>query len=374
MSQLLESLADKEGLEKSDAFYNFLRQKAWKKGIPLVGSFELTPRCTLRCRMCYVHLEQSQMYRDEIKTAQWLDLIDESCDAGMMYATLTGGECLMYPGFKEIYEHLQSKGVLVTVLTNGTLIDEKMADWISGKTPERIQISVYGSSPEGYEKVTGSAESFYKVDRAIDLVKGAGIPFNLAITLSKQMVPDFEATLRYCRSKEPGACNVTAYPFEARDETGRNYADYTLSLGELVEIAKIRLRADGKTSSPYSCEEELLKKSTKPGSKVSEGVKGVRCTAGRIRFSIGWDGRMTPCNAFDFSEAFPLEEGFSSAWETINRRSCEYSMPVECTSCNYKNACILCPAVHWLAMGEGRANPLICAEGKRMALEGIRKL
>jgi len=378
MSQLLDKLTTKEGYEKSKAFYQYLRETSFEKGIPLIGSFELSPRCNLDCKMCYVHLNNEQIKHNELTTEQWILLIDEASAAGMMYATLTGGECLLYPGFKKIYEHLQSLGVLITILTNGTLLDEEMVEWIAQRSPQRVQISVYGSSPKGYEAVTGSADAFYKVDRAIDLVKKAGIPFNLAITVSKQMFHDFEATIKYCKSKEPISCDVNTFPFEARKETGRDYISYSLSLDEQVEIFKIRLRNAGKEFIPYSCEGELLEKSGFPeGEKEGEkGEKtnGIPCTAGRVKFSISWDGRMLACNTFDFAEAFPLKDGLNTAWEYINKKSCEYNMPSECSICVYKSVCIPCPAVHWLYAGEGELNPRVCEEGKRMALEGIRKL
>ena len=340
MSQLLDKLTSKEGFEKSIAFYQYLREASFEKGIPLIGSFELTPRCNLDCKMCYVHLDQGQMRHNELTTEQWLSLIDQACNAGMLYATLTGGECLLYPGFKKIYE----------------------------------QISVYGSSPAGYEAVTGYADAFYKVDRAIDLVKKAGIPFALAITVSKQMFNDFEATLKYCNSKEPLSCDITVFPFEPRKETGRDYYSYAPSLDEQVEIYKIRLRIAEKDIIPYSCEGELLEKGVFLEGEKGEKTSGIPCMAGRIRFSINWDGAMLACNTFGFAKAFPLKDGLYNAWEYINKKSCEYNMPSECSKCVYKSVCIPCPAVHRFYAGEGELNPLVCEEGKRMALEGIRKL
>ena len=373
MLQLLDILAKKEGFEKTEELYKYLRQASWEKGIPLIGTFELTPRCTLDCKMCYVHLNKNQMKQEELTTEQWISLIDEACDTGMMFATLTGGECTLYPGFRQIYEHLQARGVLVTILTNGTLLDEETVDWLAERSPQRVQISVYGSSPEGYEAVTGSGDAFYKVDKAIDLIKKSGIPFTLAITVSKQLVGDFEEILKYCKSKEPLRCDVTTFPFEARKETDRKYNNYAPSLDDQVEVFKIRLKLDGKNITPYSCEEELLNETILKDDIISSN-KGISCLAGRNSFSISWDGRMLACNSFNFVEALPFKTGFISAWRLINKQACEYNMPVECIDCSYKRVCAHCPAIHWLSVGEGHCNPNVCEEGKRMALEGIRKL
>lgn len=373
MSQLLEILSQKDGYEKTDAFYKYIRKKAWEKGVPLMGSFELTPRCTLDCKMCYVHLEECQMTRDELTTEQWITLIDGACDAGMMYATLTGGECLLYPGFKQIYEHLQSRGVLVSILTNGTLFDEEMIDWLTVSPPRAMQITVYGSSPDGYETVTGNGNAFYQVDKAINLIKESGIPFTLAITLSKQLVDDFEAIYKYCKTKEPLRCDVSTFNFKAREETGRIYDDFAPTLDEQVQVFKTRLNIEGRDFVPFSCEDELFEKSEILNHTKTDN-KGITCTAGRCAFSINWKGQMQACNTFPFAEANPLIDGFDKAWQHINKCACEYIMPVECIECKYHNSCFHCPAAHALNAGEGHASSLICEEGKRMALEGIRRL
>ena len=38
-----------------ELFSTVLFAKADKLGIPLSGTFELTPRCNLDCKMCYIH-------------------------------------------------------------------------------------------------------------------------------------------------------------------------------------------------------------------------------------------------------------------------------------------------------------------------------
>jgi MoaA/NifB/PqqE/SkfB family radical SAM enzyme len=260
MKDIKDGPETKNSLEKFDRLYNHLKAKAWEKGIPVLGSLELTPRCTLDCKMCYVCLEPSRMDQDELTVRQWIGLIDEACGAGMMFATLTGGECLLYPGFKEIYRHLQSRGVLVTVLTNGTLIDEDIVRWFVQNPPQRIQISVYGSSPKGYEAVTGNGNAFSQVDKAIDLLKAANLPLILAVTASRQMMSDFEATLRYCNRKAASPCRVNPCPFQARRETQRNFDEYAPTLDEQVQIFKIQKKLLYEVVQQDECEEIFVGK------------------------------------------------------------------------------------------------------------------
>lgn len=85
----------------------------------------------------------------------WKQLMTQAAQAGMRVATLTGGECLTYHGFEELYLHLQELGVEVTVLTNGVLLDERRVRFFQAHPPRKVQISLYGSSEDAYEKVTG---------------------------------------------------------------------------------------------------------------------------------------------------------------------------------------------------------------------------
>ena len=63
----------------------FLNFKARDKGVPISGSFELTPLCNLDCRMCYVHLQKDQMQGAQLlRIDQWKQIMQQAIDAGMM--------------------------------------------------------------------------------------------------------------------------------------------------------------------------------------------------------------------------------------------------------------------------------------------------
>src|SRR5699024_10024675 len=100
-----------------------IRKRAAKQGIPIHGHFELTPRCNFDCKMCYVHLQKKQMNGiEEVSLNEWKKIISQAIDAGMIFASLSGGECLISPYFDEIYTYLHSKGIMITILTNGYLL------------------------------------------------------------------------------------------------------------------------------------------------------------------------------------------------------------------------------------------------------------
>ena len=66
---------------------------------PYGGSFELTPLCNLDCKMCYVHLQDPSVRQRMLSGEQWLSIIRQAIDAGMMKPMLTGGEAMTHPAF-----------------------------------------------------------------------------------------------------------------------------------------------------------------------------------------------------------------------------------------------------------------------------------
>lgn len=114
---------------------------ATKKRIPIGGSLELLPLCNMNCDMCYVRLSREEMQqKGRIRSGEeWIELAKQMRDAGTLFILLTGGEPLLHPDFQRIYYELKKLGMIVTLNTNGTLIDETWADFfciVSSKKSE----------------------------------------------------------------------------------------------------------------------------------------------------------------------------------------------------------------------------------------------
>lgn len=61
LRELLAQL-DAQGVQdyrRYAAVRRYLNFKARDKGLPIAGSFELTPLCNFDCKMCYVHCRRS---------------------------------------------------------------------------------------------------------------------------------------------------------------------------------------------------------------------------------------------------------------------------------------------------------------------------
>ncbi len=328
------------------------------------GLFELTPRCTLSCKMCYVHLQEKQMYVDELSTSQWLDIIKDAYNAGLIKATLTGGECMLHPGFKDIYRFLHEHGVIISVFTNATLIDRDMVEFFQKYPPEVIQISIYGSSPEGYGNVCSNSRAFFAVDNALGMLREAGIRFILAVTISRYMLTDYYNIFRYCLSTGALKIIYNVNLFQPRSSTKKDILDSNLTVVEkqkVIETAKVLALEEEKhyESEAYKGIDDDI--------KLNKGM--LPCKAGISNFSVSWDGKMQPCITLYGIISYSIKEyGFLGAWDKVNKWAISYVEPDKCQCCAFNSECNTCPAMNYLETGDfSIPSSTICDEVKMLS-------
>ena len=84
----------------------YLFRKATAKGVPLSGTFELTPVCNMDCKMCYIRLSaQEQKAKGQLRSGKaWLELAQRAKEQGLLYLLITGGEPFLHPDIRQILE------------------------------------------------------------------------------------------------------------------------------------------------------------------------------------------------------------------------------------------------------------------------------
>lgn len=346
---------------------NSLRDSCREKSIPLSGYFELTPRCSLDCKMCYVHLTEKQMKErgySDLSTEQWISLIDQAVDAGMLFPVLTGGECLMHRGFKEIFLHMKEKGLLITLNTNATLLNDEYIDFFKKYPPNLLKVSLYGITEDGYETVTGHRVCHIVKDNLIKL-RDAGINLKISVTVSRQLFNEAADIVRFAIENDI-PYNVDMSMFDAEEETGRSIDDYNLTAEEVVskylEIRKIEKK-------------EVFDNLEIPAApkRVNDGTiaKSLRCSAGRASFMIKWTGKMQPCIMEIQNAPDAVSLGFQKAWEKVIEISKNTVIPVECIGCKIQKACTQCAYIRANPNDPGHANPEVCKVTEAKLKAGI---
>lgn len=165
---------------------------ATEKKVPLYGVLELLPLCNLNCDMCYVRMSREEMEQvGRLRTMEeWTKTAEDMMRAGTLFVLLTGGEPLLYPHFRELYQKLRELGMIITINTNGTLIDEAWADFFAENKPRRINITLYGASNETYERLCHYPGGFDKAVNGIRLLRERNIDVKVNGSLAKANVDD----------------------------------------------------------------------------------------------------------------------------------------------------------------------------------------
>lgn len=370
--EYLEWLKEK-GEKRAQSFDNFydgyLDHKAREKGIPIFGQFELTPLCNFDCKMCYTHLSKEQLQgRSLLTVEQWKRLIDDAFEAGLLRVNLTGGECLSYPGFEELYLYLHSLGCEIRVLTNGALLNDRWVEFFKAHPPILMQISLYGGDEDTYERVTGH-RLFSKVTENIRKIDEAKLPLLVAITPSRYMWEGIFNTIRVAKSfGVPYFINPSL--IDPKEETGRAGQHHDLTIDEYVKIYKFRDELDGIENK--SIDPKLLPMPGGPNHECDSC--GLPCTAGMSSFDIGWDGTMYPCNTYRSVTAQPLKDGFMPSWNKIHKAAASWPRIPECIECPYEDLCTTCLVKKAEFYKPGKQPLPLCEQTKYMVQQGAFKI
>jgi radical SAM protein with 4Fe4S-binding SPASM domain len=363
--------AEEKGLDAAateKAYNEYFSFHTRKKAVPYHGLFELTPLCNLSCKMCYVRLSPEQMgERSPLPAETWIRLIDQAAEAGLMKASLSGGECLTYPGFDEVYLHLQTLGIRTGVLTNGLLLDEGRVRFFQEHRPALIQITLYGASEEEYEQVCG-ARRFEAALANIRRAREAELPLFIAITPNRFLPDGGEALLRLVASLGL-PYNINSCLFAPQPGTGREKDSVDMELEDYIRLYALRAQLNGAPLTPVDPAEL-----PEPAVQSERQLIGLRCGAGMNAFTIQWDGAMIPCSSLFHVRGYPLKDGFEAAWNTIHEAALRYPIPAECEACTYNGACPACPAVHAQDAPPGHASPRQCRRARRLVESGLARL
>lgn len=323
-------------------FLKMLSISARNKREILVASFELTSRCNQRCKMCYVNNSVNDEVRDkELSARQWINLAHEARDAGLILATLTGGEIFLRKDFREIYEGISNSGLVVQLLTNGTLITPEIIKWLSKIPPLRVGVTLYGASKETCASITGYTDSYERTVAAIDMMLDAGIPVDLRTTVIQGNMKEFDQLSQFAIERDLilGVVNYISPRREGGigDPEGCRLspADLVVYEGHIQDF-NYRLLQEKKIKFTDSVEELPV--------RHYKQTEAFQCAAGKTSAWVTWDGRLLACGISPQPVSYPLEKGFLAAWEDIKQQCDAVPLCKECINCKYQQFCESCPA------------------------------
>jgi len=162
--------------------------------------WEITYKCNLDCLHCYIPKKDRNKPGAELTTREVIKVLEKLKKAGVIYLIFTGGEPLIRKDFPQIYLEAKKKGFLISVFTNGTLIDKELADLFGKYRPFSIEITLHSIKENIFEQITQRKGSFEKTMKSIELLYERKVPMVLKTVGLKINKEDILSTKNFIRN------------------------------------------------------------------------------------------------------------------------------------------------------------------------------
>jgi radical SAM protein with 4Fe4S-binding SPASM domain len=317
-----------------------LHQRQGGERVPLQVSIEVTRRCPLECLHCYNNLPMGDMEakRRELSKEEHFKMLDELVEMGCFWLLYTGGEIFARKDFLEIYTYAKKKGFLITLFTNGTIINEQIADYLVEWPPFAIEITLYGRTRETYEALTAVPGSYDRCLHGIKLLKERGLPLKLktvATSINKHEV----LAMRQFAEEDLGVEFKVDGQINPRIDCSQSPLAVRLTPEEVVALDMCAPKA----MNEYR---RLAKHDSENPPNLSQSDTVYFCGGGMNSFAINAHGEIGICvisqqDTFDIREA-----GVKRVWEEslLQLRKRKRTRVTKCIQCRIQSLCGMCPA------------------------------
>lgn len=298
-----------------------LMAKVLHRREPIFVGLYITNRCNLRCKYCFVNVDdrfdnpdRAGFSGDDVKR-----IVDELYAMGTRWIFLLGGEPLMHPDLGPIVRHIADKGILLHLLTNGTLIESKMND-IS--PADGVCVSI-----DGCEYATDAMRgqgTFRRAMRGVEAALHNGMTVRIHAVLNKFSLGDMEALADMARDM---GVSITISPPNylghsddpALQLTREDYKDFYARY--------LRLKEQGYpvSNSVFSIRKALdwpadYHAFIKEGDAYP-GYNAIRCVISDLHGCIDAEGTMFNCIQMGCLDGLNIKKvGIKKAWDELPKR------------------------------------------------------
>jgi radical SAM protein with 4Fe4S-binding SPASM domain len=329
-------------------FSHTLHKHFGNKRVPLEVSLEVTRRCPLDCQHCYNNLPMGDLAarNQELTKEEYFALLTELADMGVIWLLFTGGEIFARKDFLEIYAFANKKGFLVTLFTNGILINEKIADYLREVPPFAIEITLYGRTKQTYEALTQLPGSYERCLRGIYLLLERGLPLKLK-TVGTKINGHEVVTMREFAEEELGVEFKFDSLINPRIDCSQSPVAVRLSPEEVVALDMhwAKLAAEHRKN--------LEREMAGPPPSTDRAVYS--CGGGIKSFAIDPNGKMSIC-VLSHQDTYDIRRGsVRQGWDEFLlkvRQKQRAQAPSKCVQCRIRSVCSMCPANGELENGD----------------------
>ncbi len=319
-----------------ESLFNIVNDKAIAKRILLSCHFDLTYNCNTNCVHCYVKKEE----RDELKTSEIKDIMDQLAAMDTLFLILSGGEVLTRKDFFEIAEYARKLNFALRIMTNGLLVDEKVADKLAALNPDLINLSIYSTNPEVHDGITGVPGSLEKVINAAELIRERGLELRINTVIMKQNLNDYPQVHELAQIL--GADFKVDFQVTPKFDGDRSPLQFQISSNELQEVLADPLL------------ELTLDDPIEP--HLKRFANDIPCSAAHSFLYISPYGDVSPCVQFKVPCGNLKEKSLEEIWyhspQMLDISSLRISKLPACSQCELIDDCRYCPGISYIEEGD----------------------
>lgn len=294
--------------------------------------WDVTNRCNLNCRHCYVEAEPTKV--EEPTTQQAMAVIDQLVKAKVFRLSFSGGEPLLR---RDIFDLIRYAAQFfpVELATNGMLIHEDTAAALKSSEIAMVQLSLDGLE-EAHDYLRRKKGAFQKVLETTGLLRDVGIPFGVTTVVYRKNFTEITELIQL--AEELGAFTIRFYRLI---HTGRGTEMSSMDLNP-SEYRRVLEEIYGYEGSIHAVADEafgfLLHGRENPHQWVG-------CQAGRTLAGIKANRQVVPCPMFDdpvFYCGKVPDQDFKEIWNyspVLARFRNLDEIHGKCSSCTYLHQC-----------------------------------
>jgi MoaA/NifB/PqqE/SkfB family radical SAM enzyme len=146
--------------------------------------FALDYRCNLKCEHCFAETLKKPQSTRKMILSDYKQVAKDCMAEGAIQFSFQGGEPLLIENLPLIIRQFQPDRNLISVTTNGTLLNEKNIEMLKKAGVDILTVSLDSGIPEEHDTFRGLSGAFDQTVAGIDLALKAGLKVTIGTVVS----------------------------------------------------------------------------------------------------------------------------------------------------------------------------------------------
>ena len=350
---------------------------------PLVVSYTITKACNLQCSHCHVSAREAMP--NELNLQEAMQTIDEMADLGTRALIFSGGEPLLRKNFVlSLAEYCQDAGIIPAILTNGVLLNSKVAWELKDAGILAVGLPIDSIDPATHDKLRNVPGSFDSAVKAI----GVCLDIDLEVVVTTMAL---KSTFEEIPRRIDFIADLGVDEFAVYDlipvGRGKDMMEEAMTQEQRAKLVRYMQHLQEDTEMVFTMSggqplypEIAVEMHKRHGTNAKDLLlkqfwihEPVGCHAGRAYFSLRPDGDVYPCTFLPITVGNVRKQSLHDIWynsKILNDLRDRRLLKGECGKCEFRESCGGCRGRAYTCTGDYFESDPSCLRDMMVA-EGI---